>query len=487
MSKYPIIKVTILFTIGILFQSQFNLYLLSLIIISSIIFLIAIIKKTFKEPIVTRVLIPFALILSGAIHYSINFHTVSYPFDSPKIRNAKIIGQINNIELITNKKLSIELTVKKINDSLRVGERNNKFILNIWEDSLSTVYRFYNQSNIGNSISLIGTIARAKNARNPGEFDYEKYLNENGISGVINCYKPEQIEIIGQEYLTIPNIVFNVRKGIDEIINKNHSPASAALLKGVLLADRKDLDYDIRNSFVNSGVIHVLAVSGLHVGFITGIFFLLFGRFDIRIKYLLTIFGILLFLIITGGHSSVFRASTMAIVFLVAKLTARNTNGFNSIAIAAFILLLLDPNELFNPGFQLSFSAVLSILVIYPIFSEKIKRLNIKNYFKNILLFCSVSLAAQLGTMPFTLIYFNKLSIISIFANLLVIPIIGIIVALGIITLIFAFASPVATIFASANTILIEGMFNFVNFTSNLSFSFLPIYNFSIIDGLLFY
>lgn len=491
MSKYPIIKITILFTLGILFQSRLNLnviyYLIPIIIFSSLIILTTIPIKPLIAKRLRKILFLIIIPLTGAFYYSLSIQIVSYPFELPKIRNAKIIAQVNHIELITNNKLTLEIYADEIDDSISMDKKNNKFILNIWEDSLLTVDGIYEHIKIGNTISFIGTISKAKDERNPGEFNYEKYLNEQGIAGVINCYKPEKFEIIDSINFSFRNIVFSIRKKIDESIKKNHSKTSAALLKGILLADRKDLDYDIRSTFVNSGVIHVLAVSGLHVGFIIGIFFLLFGRFNIRLKYILTIIGIVIFLVITGGHSSVFRASTMAIVFLFAKLSARSTNGFNSISIAALLLLLIDPNELFNPGFQLSFSAVLSILIIYPIFSEKIYKLKINKLSKNFLLFISVSIAAQLGTLPFTLIYFHKLSIISIFANLIVIPIIGVIVALGIATLVFSFLLPIASIIASANMILIEGMFYFVNFTSNLTISYLPIYNFSLIDGIIFY
>ena len=491
MSKYPIIKITIFFALGILFQSQLVLnthyYLITILISFSIIILSLLLSRNLLARSVRKVLFAIIIILSGAFYYTFSIQTVSYPFDLPKIKNAKIVAHVNTIELITNNKLTLEIYAREINDSITMDKNANKFVLNIWEDSLFTVNNIYKQIKIGNTISLIGTISKAKNDRNPGEFNYEKYLNNKGIVGLINCYKPEQLEIVDNTNSNLRNIVFSIRKKIDESIKKNHSKTAAALLKGILLADRKDLDYDIRTTFVNSGVIHVLAVSGLHVGFIIGIFFLLFGRFNIRLKYILTIVGIVIFLVITGGHSSVFRASTMAIIFLIARLSARSTNGYNSISIAAFLLLLLDPNELFNPGFQLSFSAVLSILIIYPIFSEKIYRLKINALSKNLLLFISVSIAAQLGTLPFTLIYFHKLSIISIFANLIVIPIIGVIVALGVTTLILSFFLPVASVFASANMILIEAMFYFVNYTSSLTFSYIPIYNFSLVDGIFFY
>ena len=492
MYRYPIIKFTILFTFGILIHSILELnyiyYIVPILLIVTSHIIIKYSSLKLKS-IFHEITFGIILILFGTLYFSL-FPTnhAHYPFEMPKIKNAKMTGKVIDIDLISNKKLSAEFELLKLNDEIIEHSLNNKFILNIWKDTSITIISIYEKLQIGDVINLSGNISRAKNERNPGEFDYEKYLSTVGIAGVINCYKPEELQITYSKTEMFSNLVYSIRKVIDSRIRQLHDPASAALLKGILLADRKDIDYEIRSSFVDSGVIHVLAVSGLHVGFITGIFFLLFGRFNIRIKYLLTIFGIIIFLILTGGHASVFRASTMAIILITAKLSGRSTNGFNSISIAALILLLLDPSEIFNPGFQLSFSAVLSILIIYPIFSEKINKIKLNIYIRNILLFISVSIAAQLGTLPFTLVYFNKLSVVSIAANIIVIPTIGIIVALAILTLISSLLLfNIASVFASANMIIVHALYAFVDQTSSFTYSFLPIFNFSIFDSLLFY
>jgi competence protein ComEC len=438
---------------------------------------------------ISQYLLGLSLFVFGALYLTISKSAgVNYPFDTPKIRNAKIIGKVIKIDLIKQQKISLEIELLSLNNSEIDHINKQKFVCNLWRDTTNVLNSIYEELKIGNIISFISTVSRAKNQRNPGEFDYEDYLLKKGIYGTINCYKIESVEILNHNADFLSNIIFKTRRVIDERIKLLHNSTSAALLKGILLADRSDIDYDIRTSFVNSGVIHVLAVSGLHVGFISVIFFLILSRVNIRVKYILTIFGIILFLIITGGHSSVFRASTMAIVYIIAKLTNRSTNGFNSISIAALIILLINPNELFNPGFLLSFSAVISILVIYPIISKRIDNLQINGIVKYFALFISVSLAAQLGTLSFTLVYFNKLSLISLLANVIVIPAIGFIVSIGILTLLSSIVSvAVATIFASANIIMIDILFYIVQISSNISYSFLPVYNFSILDSIIFY
>ena len=167
----------------------------------------------------------------------------------------------------------------------------------------------------------------------------------------------------------------------------------------------------------------------------------------------------------------------------------RTTNIINSISIAAVIILLFNPNELYNPGFQLSFSAVLAIGILYPRFQQSIFKLGIKNkWLKFVLLFCAVSLSAQIGTLPFTLAYFSKLSIIALLANLLVIPAVGIIISIAFITIIFGLISyPLAVYFALVNNLISGLMIDLIRFTGNLDFSFLWIREYSLYDSIVFY
>ncbi|MCK7517666.1 MAG: ComEC/Rec2 family competence protein [Ignavibacteriales bacterium] len=171
-------------------------------------------------------------------------------------------------------------------------------------------------------------------------------------------------------------------------IHDLHNPQTAGLLRGLILADRSEIDYETKNEFINSGVVHILAVSGLHVGYVLIIFIFIFGRFGIYLRSILTILGLLAFMFLTGVPPSVFRATLMAVVIIIAFLSNRSTNIINSISIAAFIILILNPNEIYNPGFQLSFSAVLAIGILYPYFQKMIYKLHLKHkWVEYILLF----------------------------------------------------------------------------------------------------
>ncbi len=491
MNKYPAIKVTLLFIVGILLQHIVHFKETLLILIVSVLLVITLVLfviKSSKE--FYKILFLSLLFLStGSFFYLVEqTENIKYPFKLVKIRNSQITASIESISLLKKKKLTATLKLLSFGNNKFANNEQYKFLCNFWKDTTSILDSLYNKLEVGNKVSFVGTIQRAKNQRNPNEFDYENYLINKGITGIINCYRLETIDIIDDSQNFFLNSVFKIRKAIDIRIKELYNPTAAALLKGLLLADRSDIDYKTKKYFMNTGVIHVLAVSGLHVGFISIIFLLLFARFGIRYQFGLTIIGIIFFLILTGGHSSVFRASVMAIMFLIARLTNRSTNGINSLAIAALIILLFNPKELFDPGFLLSFSAVLSILILYPVLSEKIRAINTNKLIRKFLLFIGVTFVAQLGTLPFTIIYFNKISIVSLFANLLVIPLIGFIVGIGILSLVVSiFSFWVASVFAITNIMLIDFLYRLVILFGTVSFAYIPIYKFSILDGIFFY
>jgi competence protein ComEC len=241
--------------------------------------------------------------------------------------------------------------------------------------------------------------------------------------------------------------------------------------------------------FINAGVIHVLAVSGLNVGFIALIFLLVFGRMNLFFRSGITIAGLIFYLVLTGATPSVFRATVMAVVLIIAYLSNRSTHLINSIAIAALVILVIDPNELYDAGFQLSFSAVISMMLIYPYIERIIDQMSVKNKIvKYFLVAIGLSLSAQIGTLPFTFYYFSKFSTVSLFANLIVIPAIGLITGIGIVTLIISPLIPILSIYyGSANNILTGWLFDIINFAGSLKFSYVSIYDYSLLDSILFY
>ena len=489
MNSYPIIKVAIFFSGGILFykladisSSAVIIFIVSLLIFSLFLFKIS---KT-----VVSVFILFAVFFSGyLIVMNSEKDTYFFPQEVYRVKDLTVYGRITDIKLIKQKEVTFNFKTDSLKIEARVLKKNVKLLCKLRETSQKRLYSVYNMLEPGNYLKLTGTYYKGREIRNPGEFDYNKYLNSLGISGTLNITGAKNINLLSDESDFFKSAIFSIRKFLDSEIKSLHNEQTSSLLKGLLLADRSEIDYVTKTQFINAGVIHVLAVSGLHVGFIAIIFLFLFGRLNIYLRSILTITGLLLFMLITGMPPSVFRATLMAVVIIIAFLFNRSTNLFNSLALAALIILVINPDELFNPGFQLSFSAVIGIALLYSPFEKFINKLRLNSrVLRYIILFMAVSLSAQIGTLPFTLTYFGKLSVIALIANLFVIPIIAIIVGLGIFTLIInSFLPFIGIYFAAANDLVTKILFLIVKISGNADFSYISVRNFSLYDSLLFY
>jgi competence protein ComEC len=493
MNDFAVIKFSIAFIIGILLLPLVQVNILSLVILIILLLLSTIILKqkavVEKDQLLLTVLSLLLVFSLGNISAQFSKEQLN-PVVSKlyKEKNVIVSGKIDKIELDREYEIQFLLSADKFIVNDKTLSDNIMFLCKIRGNEKGRK-EFYKIMKPGFEVELTGRFRKGRERRNPGEFDYNAYLKEKGIQGIIIIDTLRNIKIIDESPELISNSIFQVRKYINNQISLMHNTETAALLRGLFLADRREIDQETKTKFINSGVIHVLAVSGLHVGFIALIFIILFGRFNIYLRSLLTITGLLFFMILTGVPPSVFRATVMALVIIVAFLTNRSTNIFNSLAIAALIILIINPDEIYSPGFQLSFSAVIAIGVIYPIISRVINRLHIQSKFvRYVLLFMAVSFAAQIGTMPFTLIYFGKLSVIALAANIIVIPTIGIILSLSIVTLIIGAIFPsIALYYAATNDLITWLMLNLINVTGELSFSHFRIVGYSIYDSVVFY
>ncbi len=493
MKDYPFIKFTLAFIVGILASKlfQFDLHYYPIIIFIFILILLLITKyfrvrfyKIIASGLSLFLIFIFGLFITKQSGIIIESPLINYQ----KEKNTKLYAQVIDVELERSFEIVFTASIDSIFIDNKIFTSNDLLNCKFRGDSLQQKY-LYDNINSGNKIYLTGTYQKGRERRNPGEFDYDKYLKSNGITGLFISYQTDSINILSNQKEYFKSLLYSVRKEIDKTIHDLHTPQTAGLLRGLILADRSEIDYETKNEFINSGVVHILAVSGLHVGYVLIIFIFIFGRFGIYLRSILTILGLLAFMFLTGVPPSVFRATLMAVVIIIAFLSNRSTNIINSMSIAAFIILLINPNEIYNPGFQLSFSAVLAIGILFPYFQKMIFKPHLKNkWVEYILLFFSVSLSAQIGTLPFTLAYFSKLSVVSLFANLLVIPAVGVIIGIAFITIfIGSFSYGIAIYFAAANDLFSSWMIAFIKYTGSLDYSFLWIRNYSLYDAIIFY
>lgn len=233
----------------------------------------------------------------------------------------------------------------------------------------------------------------------------------------------------------------SLQKKIEEHFPSSLSSISAkgAVLEALLLGERERMDVAVTQSLQKSGLYHLIAISGAHIAIISFLIFSLLKlmRIPTRISYLLMIVFLLFYSLLVEGSPSVMRATVMALAFLFGKLIWKKVNLINTLSIAAFFLLVLNPFSLFDLGFQLTFAATLSIILFYSRIIKYLPRLPLK--ISEIL---AMSLAAQLGVFPLLATAFNRVSFSPLILNLAAIPLAGLIMAFGYVFLPLAFVSP---------------------------------------------
>jgi competence protein ComEC len=349
---------------------------------------------------------------------------------------------------------------------------------------------------VGNRIEILGKLETPRGPRDPGDFDFQRYLLLKGISGVVYVQNADALSLLssGEGSWKLRNIIASIRSRMASAIDNTVDGVEASFLKGILLGDRSDIPSEVKTSFINSGVVHVLAVSGLHVGMVALIFISVFTLLRLRRPWitLFTVVALLFYMLLTGSAPSVVRATIMATVILLAPVFQRKSDVFNSLAFSALVIFFFDAKQLFAPGFQLSFAAVGSILYFYPKIASLSARfpqwLGTNRLFDSLWKLFSVSFAAQVGTFPFTVEYFGRISIISFVVNLLVIPAVGIGLALGFVISLFSLLSSwLASVYGAAEQLLLHLVLRLINFSGNLSFAYLAVPSLGLLGFLIFY
>lgn len=311
----------------------------------------------------------------------------------------------------------------------------------------------------GDCYVFYGTISEIKNRGNPGEFDYRSYMHRRNFRyNLFINNTPSYRYFSGKKKLKyIPLKIRDRIQSAWDMTNRDF-----AVLSALTLGDKSFLSDDTKDFFSSAGAMHLLAVSGLHVGMVWWILDLLI-RIPNRFKYwkllkMLIILGILWFYAaITGFSESVTRSVTMFSLVSFSKAIFRNSNIFNTIFVSLFLLIILKPERILEPGFQLSYTAVIGIISIQPLLSKYYSNYNI--ILKRFMDLISVSLSAQLATLPLVLYYFNQFPLWFLLTNLFAIPIVSLILALFVLFSPFLISMPSYSLFSQ----ILEKFAHFLN------------------------
>jgi len=293
----------------------------------------------------------------------------------------------------------------------------------------------------GDVLKIHGLLSKPPAARNPGEFDYRAFLWRRGIHAQM-AVGPEAAEKLGEE---TPNrlyqVAYSAKDRVVQVLHENLDPREAGVLQALLFGDKERLDDQLKAVFSSLGIMHALAVSGLHVGFVLALILALAGALKIgpRATAALAMAAIFFYALVTGFSPPVVRASLMTGLGLLAPLVNRRADSYTSLAIAALALLLVNPSWIFDSGFQFSFIATLGILYLGPLLPEIWPSLPLSGAL-------AVPLAAQAATMPLSAAYFNLLPLLALSINVLAVPVIGVIVIIGLMVFIMAQLIPVLAV-----------------------------------------
>ena len=311
----------------------------------------------------------------------------------------------------------------------------------------------------GEEIWVSGNVSVVPSPLNPHQFDYSKFMARKGVWRQLNLKNSSYHKLPGLDQ-GIRTRAAKFRKDIISALQqKDFGKEELAVVQALLLGQKQDISKETYNNFAAAGAIHILAVSGLHVGIILLILHRIFAPIK-RLKkgkILKTFFIIIIlwgFAILAGLSPSVVRAVTMFSFIAVGMELKRHTGTLNSVFLSLLILLLIRPQWIFEVGFQLSYMAVISIVLFQPLISRLYSPTSgAVRYIWNLL---SVTIAAQIGVLPLSLYYFHQFPGLFFLSNLLILPFLGLILIMGIVVIFLALTGLLPQIVLKSYEMIIE-------------------------------
>jgi len=299
----------------------------------------------------------------------------------------------------------------------------------------------------GDSLVIKDRLSEFPVVRNPGGFNYRKHQH---LHNIWYLYFIRDTALISVQRMTtpgksFPTFVQSFREKIIKRVNHYFPESSADIIIALLLGIKRDLNKEMLKDFQFTGTIHVLAISGLHVGFIIMIIHIILTllRFSVNARRIGILVGLFLFVVLVDFKISVVRSALMASLYFIAQITQKEVEPLNILAGSGLLIFFADTRQLLMPGFQFSFCAVGGILYLYPKLLDLVKAIIPINLLSNRISrgICQaflVSLAATAGTFPLTWFYFGYIPISGLFLNLLIVPAIGMLVCGSIIFLLIS-------------------------------------------------
>ncbi|WP_396184818.1 ComEC/Rec2 family competence protein [Flavobacterium sp.] len=438
--QFPLARITIGFLSGILVAFYFqpnpqNIFAFLLLFICVFVIAYFVSKRDFVDPIYFGFATYFLAFGIGATTQII--HTNSFQ-QSNYIQSKAIFEKPHLVAVTVREKLRSSayndryiVLVNQVDDAVKTG----RILLNVRKDSLKQSFE------IGSHLQINGSLYKSGPAKNPNQFDYGKYLESKQIYAQLYADASE-IKIGSVIEKDVWYYTSRLRsKIIGNLEKSNFNKAELNVAIALILGQQQDISPEIIRDYQFAGAVHILSVSGLHIGFI-----LLFVTFLLKpfpntrrgsfIKLLIILASLASFGLIAGLAPSVLRSVTMFSFVAIGMYLRRSTNIFHTLLVSMLLILLVQPSFLFDVGFQLSYVALFFILWLQPLLAQLWTPRNvIVNYFWEIL---TVSFAAQIGAFPLSIYYFHQFPGLFFVTNLVIIPFLSVIMALGVLVMVLA-------------------------------------------------
>ncbi len=406
MNKQPLLICAISFGLGIFFQDKFDFPFwgaTTILVLGIVGFLVGFFIRNFFFDRLKSAFLVFLFFGIGIFLHFLNSNSAQN-FDFEKNKTTEIIFQLS----------------KKLNSN----EKNKRYEVEIlnFEKPFSAVISIPKEQKELDFLHFYSAEAYLNPTQKPQydfQFDYQKYLARQNIH--YQGFIPNEISFKKKESVSFADKIKQKRLDLlFRIDNSSLQPQNKAILKGIILADRTEIDQEIINHFSKTGLIHILAISGSHMAIIfLMILFVLNPFFSVKYRNIpiyISLAAIWGFAIFIDYGNSVVRSCIMITVYYIMIFLQRKPNLLHSLALAGMMILSIDTQQLFDVGFQLSFLAVFGIFWLYKPITNHYKPLK-NRAIRFILNTFSLSLAAQLTTLPLILFYFHQFSIMSVFIN----------------------------------------------------------------------
>ena len=438
--QFPLARITIGFILGLLFafyvHPSISAVFIALITSVSIFVLFYFLSK--KR---TKLSLYFGVgtyFLSFIIGISTQIAHTDYFQKSNYIHNTAIFAHPHFISLTIREKMKSSPFSDRylaVVNHIDQKEQTGNIILNIQNDSL------HHALQVGNSLLIKGTLTKNKLPNNPNQFDYGKYLENKQIYAQLYADVAD-IKIGSEIDKDIWYYSSKLRTRIIRNLEKNNfNKTELNVAIALIMGQQQDISPDIIRDYQYAGAVHILSVSGLHIGFI-----LLFVTFILKpipntkrgsfIKLITILISLSMFGIIAGLAPSVVRSVTMFSFVAIGNHLRRSVNIYHTLLVSVLLILLFEPSFLFDVGFQLSYIALFFIIWLQPLLSSIWKpKYKVSKYIWDIL---TVSFAAQIGTLPLSIYYFHQFPGLFFITNLIIIPLLSIIMILGVLVMLLA-------------------------------------------------